>query len=256
MLSNKSKANIKTIPTDTKSVISVFTNLGFKTKWFSAHNSIENNGSIIFNIASEALEYKFKNNIISSLKFGDRMYDEELIPFLTKALQNNNQFITLHTYGSHFKFYQRYPKEFALFKPECKNKGKNKNILNECSKKSLINSYDNSIIYTDNFLSKIIKIIKDSNTILFFVADHGVALGEKGSLYNGSSDLLKTKIHQVPIMIYMTDSVLKNSFYKKKFLAAKKKQNKIMSHDNIFHSLLGCIGINSDIIDQNLNICQ
>lgn len=69
---------------------------------------------------------------------------------------SNDILIVLHTMGSHGPaYFKRYPKEFEVFKPICKT-----NQLNECSDKEITNAYDNTILYTDYFLSKVIGLLK------------------------------------------------------------------------------------------------
>ena len=64
--------------------------------------------------------------------------------------------VVLHTIGSHRLYDLRYPNEFKVFNPTCIN-----NELyystNEClDAEKLGNSYDNTIVYTDYFLSELI----------------------------------------------------------------------------------------------------
>ena len=57
----------------------------------------------------------------------------------------DNLFFVLHTYGSHFNYFERYPREFAHFTPDEATEVEVKN------RQQLINAYDNSIRYTDYF---------------------------------------------------------------------------------------------------------
>ncbi|HQH28085.1 MAG TPA: phosphoethanolamine transferase domain-containing protein, partial [Oligoflexia bacterium] len=58
--------------------------------------------------------------------------------------------IVLHQKGSHGPaYYKRHPKQFQLFQPECQDEQ-----LGECSRQEVVNAYDNSLLYTDFFLSR------------------------------------------------------------------------------------------------------
>ena len=65
------------------------------------------------------------------------------------------QIVVLHTKGSHFSYTSRYPREFAKFQPECSG------VDGSCSKQTMINSYDNSILYTDTFLMSLMTSLAD-----------------------------------------------------------------------------------------------
>lgn len=250
MLSHRTKADFIDIPPE-KSVVSVFKNLGFDSHWYSAQSSKEFGNGMLTAMAHETEDYFFVDKIKTSLKVGEKPYDETLIPYLKKALGNNNtNFVVLHSFGSHIRFSERYPENFSIYQPECLH------LPNSCKREEVENSYDNSVLYTDYFISQVIDTIKDTNTILFYVSDHGIFLGEDNVYANGNSDQAGNKVHQVPMLLYMTNSVLQNKFYKNKFVNAKTQitSNKL-SHDNLFDSILDCTGIESDLLKRNLSIC-
>lgn len=71
-----------------------------------------------------------------------------MIPLLRHYIDSlpDNLFVVMHTYGSHFNYKERYPKEFVHFTPDDATEVEVKN------RNQLINAYDNSIRYTDYFL--------------------------------------------------------------------------------------------------------
>ena len=73
-------------------------------------------------------------------------------------------FIVLHTKGSHFDYKRRYPLEFAHFVTP-----------NGARRDTIVDAYDNSILYTDWFLSELISILSARNThsALLYASDHG-----------------------------------------------------------------------------------
>lgn len=48
-----------------------------------------------------------------------------------------------------------------------------------------INAYDNSIVDLDASVHRMISRLKDRPAIYFYCSDHGVALGEKGKMFQG-----------------------------------------------------------------------
>lgn len=96
------------------------------------------------------------------------------------AHQNQDILIVLHQLGNHGpEYYRRYPEQFEQFKPVCKT-----GELKDCTQEMVDNGYDNAILYTDYFLSKVIQSLKPYDdqyeTAMLYVADHGESLGEKG----------------------------------------------------------------------------
>ncbi len=96
-----------------------------------------------------------------------------------------NILIVLHQMGNHGPaYYKRYPKSFEKFKPADKT-----NNLDTCSAEEIINAYDNAILYTDYFLSHVIKLLKQNDakfeTAMIYASDHGESLGENGLYLHG-----------------------------------------------------------------------
>ena len=85
--------------------------------------------------------------------------DEGMLVGLDEYIKNNKGkdiLIVLHQMGNHGPaYYKRYPKEFEKFTPVCKS-----NQLENCTKEEVGNGYDNAILYTDYFLSKVINFLK------------------------------------------------------------------------------------------------
>ena len=58
--------------------------------------------------------------------------------------------------GSHGPaYYKRYPDSFRKFTPTCDT-----NEIQDCDHQSLINTYDNTILYTDSVVSRTIDALK------------------------------------------------------------------------------------------------
>lgn len=115
--------------------------------------------------------------------------------------------ILLHQMGNHGPaYYQRYPKAFETYKPVCMT-----NELSKCDSQSVINGYDNAILYTDYFLNNVIDTLKtyeqDYDVVMVYMSDHGESLGENniylhGLPYKFAPDTQK----HVPAVIWSPDS--------------------------------------------------
>ncbi len=184
--------------------------------------------------------------------------DEALLPFLAKALkdrQHHKKLIILHTIGSHYRYLDRIQKKDRVFQPICHSSD-----LRSCSKDQITHMYDNTIYAIDNFLYHAIDLMKNQNAIVFYTSDHGESLGENGYYLHGAPLVNAPKEQRnVPFIIWASPLFLSQKEEKDRFEHLKKiSQHKTISHDYLFHSILGCSGITSDNkgIKADLNLCQ
>lgn len=145
----------------------------------------------------------------------------------------------MHTIGSHYQYQLRYPHHFDIFKPSLKDLPEEKISSDLSNKEKLINSYDNSIFYTDYFISSIIKRIASLKSVgaVIYISDHGEDLldDERNLFLHGNKEITRYVAH-IPLFIWLSD-LYKNYFPQKTAAVLSNKQEKI-SIDNIFYSLL------------------
>jgi lipid A ethanolaminephosphotransferase len=172
-------------------------------------------------------------------------YDEILLSGLKEQIASstkNKILVVLHTSTSHGPTYsQKYPHQFETFKPVC-----NSVELGKCSHTELINAYDNTIVYTDYILSKIIEDLKDLKeyrSAMIFVSDHGESLGEKNLYMHGLPLSIAPKEQfEIPFIVWLSDG------------SKQLKPNKVVSQHHVFHSVLSFLNIQSPIYDDKMNI--
>ena len=246
MLSYKSRKDFK-FPPQEESIIKIFEKLKFSTAFFSAQKAFGDDNGLIL-LASEAQQFHFNDTIAN--KTSDHMvYDEYLLSDLKQDLAKaGDSFIILHTQGSHFLFDDRYTENFKIFTPTCGEKD-----LTKCTQQQIINSYDNSVAYTDFFIDSVVNELKNQNALLIYISDHGQFLGEDGIYYHGPDDSVGGPYHKVPMFLWMSDNLMAQNFYRQKFNNAAKKTTDKLSHDNLFYSLLDCAGID---VDKKLSVCR
>ena len=143
---------------------------------------------------------------------GDGSYnpsDDELLKLVAAELAENasKQFIVLHTYGSHFNYRERYPADNAFFLPDFPVDAELK------YKDNLINAYDNSIRYTDNFLARLIRMLQeqDIDAAMLYTSDHGEDIfDDDRHLFLHASPVPSYYQIHVPFLIWMSDNYRKN----------------------------------------------
>ncbi|RDJ09524.1 phosphoethanolamine transferase [Rhizobium grahamii] len=161
--------------------------------------------------------------------------------------------LVLHQIGSHGPaYYLRYPKEFRRFMPECETAE-----LGKCKDDEIVNAYDNSILYTDHFLSSVIDRLKArSDKIasgLIFMSDHGESLGEKGLYLHGTPYFLAPEEQtHVPFLVWLDPDFTASMALDKTCLAQSTAQP--TSHDNLFHSVLGMMNVSTSAYNAKLDV--
>jgi lipid A ethanolaminephosphotransferase len=159
--------------------------------------------------------------------------------------------IVLHQMGNHGPaYYKRYPQEFEAFTPVCRS-----NQLDQCSQASIINGYDNALLYTDYFLAQVIGFLKQRDdtfqTALLYLSDHGESLGELG-LY----------LHGFPYRIApeAQTHVAALAWFGKQFpvdrAGLQQRAADSYSHDYLFHTLLGMFDAQTDIYQAELDLLR
>lgn len=157
--------------------------------------------------------------------------------------------IVLHQMGNHGPaYYKRYPKEYEKYTPTCQT-----NQLEKCSQEEITNAYDNTLLYTDAFLSKVIGFLKNNDdrfaTGMFYLSDHGESLGENGLYLHGFPYAIAPEAQKhVPAVMWFG----KGFSVDKKALAEKAKQPH--TQDELFHTLLGLADINTSVYNPQMDI--
>jgi lipid A ethanolaminephosphotransferase len=181
--------------------------------------------------------------------------DEGMLVGLEDYIKNNQGkdiFIVLHQMGNHGPaYYKRYPKEYEKFTPVCKS-----NQLEECTKEEVSNGYDNAILYTDYFLSKVINFLKpyskDYETAMLYMSDHGESLGENGIYLHGLPYLIAPDEQKhIGSLIWFGGEDMKEDIDVDKLNSYK---NQHFSQDNLFHTLLGLFEVDTHIYKKEMDI--
>lgn len=190
-------------------------------------------------------KYQDREVLQANCKGNECNYDEILLSGLKEqiaASSKNKILVVLHTSTSHGPTYsQKYPHQFETFTPVC-----NSVELGKCSHTELINAYDNTVVYTDYLLSKVItelKELKEFHSTMLFVSDHGESLGEKNLYMHGLPlSIAPKEQYEIPFIVWVSDG------------SKQLKSNKVVTQHHVFHSVLNFLNIQSPIYDEQMNI--
>jgi len=186
---------------------------------------------------------------------GEYCFDGALLgPFKKKLanLTHDNTLIVLHMIGSHGPtYYRRYPAEKALFLPDCQ-----RSDIQNCSNDALVNTYDNTIAYTDFVLAEIIDELQvkseelDINMSMLYVSDHGESLGEKGVYLHGLPYTFAPNEQTHIPLLYWDNDINASS----RISCLQEMSSTKISHDNLFDSMLSMVNVKSKTYNHKLDI--
>lgn len=181
--------------------------------------------------------------------------DEILLQGLQHFIDNldKDTVLVLHQMGSHGpEYFKRYPKEYERFTPVCQS-----NALNNCSRESIVNGYDNTLLYTDHVLATLIDLLRSNqdkvDTAMLYLSDHGESLGEYNLFLHGTPYMLApSQQKHVAMLAWFSDS------YQKAFSVdthcLQQSREKPLSQDNLFHSMLGLLEVDSQVYKPDLDL--
>lgn len=194
----------------------------------------------------------YKTSELNTVCNEEECRDEGMLVGLTEFIEQNrdkNILIILHQMGNHGPaYYKRYPKEFEKFIPVCRT-----NQFEKCTKEEIDNGYDNAILYTDYFLSKVINFLKkyqnSYKTGMIYMSDHGESLGENGVYLHGLPYFMAPKEQKhIGSIIWLGEN---ESDIMEKIYAKKDEE---LSHDNLFSTILGFFNVKTQVYDPKMDI--
>ncbi len=163
--------------------------------------------------------------------------------------------IVLHSMGSHGPTYHlRVTPEFEVFKPVCPTER-----IEACSREQIVNSYDNSIVYTDHVLAGLIEELRARqdtvDSVLLYVSDHGESLGENGLYLHGQPYLIAPDVQKkVPMMLWFSTGAESRLGIADECL--RDRLAVPASHDNVSHTLLGLLDVGTSVYRPGLDLLR
>jgi lipid A ethanolaminephosphotransferase len=227
---------------NSEGLLNVLARAGYAVKW------LDNQSGCKGVCQGAGIEYqKIDPKSEPDLCRADECHDGVLVRRLQSELagvQKDTVFV-LHMMGNHGPaYYLRYPPEFRRFVPDCATAE-----LRNCSREQVVNAYDNAILYTDHVLAGIVGTLANAqalDTAMLYVSDHGESLGENGLYLHGLpySIAPDTQTH-VPMITWVSSGFATADGIDRQCLLAKTEQP--LSHDNLFHSVLGLLDVQTSI---------
>lgn len=231
-----------------KSIIEAFKEVGFTTVFLSNQTP---NRTFTDYFAEEA---DYQHNIRPASTGGiitENNFDTHMLPLLQHYIDSlsGNLFVVMHTYGSHFNYHERYPREFAHFLPDDATEVEVKN------RQQLINAYDNSIRYTDYFLHSLIRMLDSTGycSALYYSPDHGEDMldDNRKRFLHASPHPTYYQLH-IPLFLWFSDSYREN--FPQAYETAQAHEDQPVSTRVAFHTMLDIASIQTPWLDTTFSL--
>jgi len=222
------------------SFIKIYNGLGYRTAFYSKQNKIGRSGQLTDMLISCAQDVQYIHN-------GGG--DFTLLDPLEHAANTvkGGQLILLHMSGSHFSYKKHYGDDFRKFVPDAYE---NENLAQYHDE--VINAYDNTIYKLDSFLVGVMDKLRDKDAVLIYASDHGDSLGKRGVFLHGTS--IQKEQYEVPLLIWYSDLYAQK--HPEIVAGLRSSLGKSVSHDNLYHTILGLGGIQSQLLDPKLDLTR
>lgn len=230
-----------------QSVLDVLDHAGLHVEWWDNNTGHKK-------IAARVPTRSFTNTVNAEFCLAGECMDGIFMQALKEyaATITQDTVLVLHQIGSHGPtYYLRYPEEFEKFKPACRTAE-----FKDCTPAEITNAYDNTIAYTDEILAQTIEFLVTQDqltTALLYVSDHGESMGEGGLYLHGSPYFMAPEFQtKVPMILWMSQAFKDQFGIDKSCVSAKKDST--LSHDNLFHSILGMLDIQTGVRNPELDL--
>lgn len=232
-----------------RGIISAFKEAGYNTTYLSTQG---HNGSFIDFFGFEADNHRFLREELGSDCIS--VVDNDLLPAVKEAIDSSDGrcLIVLHTYGSHFDYTERYDGQAPHFVPDSPVKARPEYHDN------LVNAYDNTIRYTDQFLAKLIIMLESSGheAAMVYTSDHGEDIyDDDRKMFLHASPVPSYYQLHVPFLVWMSESY-RRAHPDKWTAAIDNTPRTVSSSVSFFHTALDMAFISTPWLDRSKSVAS
>lgn len=235
---------------ENRSIIEYMNDAGYYTAWLSNQQFAHKYATVSASIAIQSDFYIFTH---SNKNKDKKSYDGKLLKPLTQVLKNKTKkkFIVLHLMGSHSDKQNRFPKEFKKFKDTTNLP--NKSYISDWDK-YLINSHDNSVLYTDWILRECIELLRKQapNSALLYFSDHGEEMFEYRDFFGHGEGNSSIYMFDIPFILWLSDGYKET--YHEMVKGLGDQLNRKYQTDDVIHSIIDLSHCYSDDFDASRSI--
>lgn len=237
-----------------KGLMAALRQAGFYTIYLS--NQPENRSFVDFFALQADQHHRIRRELQAQKPTLERhsIYDTDMLPYVERALAAGHRklFVVLHSYGAHFSYKDRYPREQAFFADDQAERAA------PSERQRLVNGYDNAIRMTDLLLDSLIRQLEarsEASTALFYISDHGedVYDDERERILHSSPSLSYYQLH-IPALFWASPKY--RELFPERVAAAKANERKAVSSHVTFHTLLDMSGVQTAYRQDRLSLLR
>jgi glucan phosphoethanolaminetransferase (alkaline phosphatase superfamily) len=176
----------------------------------------------------------------------DQWVDGDMLPVFDALMTGREQpqLFILHTIGSHWYYNSHFTDAFERFTPITRSR-----IMTSNTAEEMINSYDNTVLYTDYFLHQLIQRLRARNAILFYLSDHGEALGENGHWLHAADT---PPMHHPACIVWASPAY--QEAHPDKYDALRRNRHQHYRTDFLFPTIVEAAGIRNPAVNTQLSL--
>ncbi|MEY4318694.1 MAG: hypothetical protein RI902_2502 [Pseudomonadota bacterium] len=237
---------------ETENFLDVLQRAGYAVLWIDNQSGCKEQCDRIANINTSSLknaEHCEKGECRDTIMLAELEAQLAKLPAEKRAV---GTVVVMHQMGSHGPaYFKRTPAAFKPFQPECTDTS-----LSQCDRAQVVNAYDNTLVFTDYFLSRVIGWLKtqekNSTPAMLYISDHGESLGENNLYLHGLPYRVAPKEQKhVPMITWLSHGFEQ---YRGIHTACLQKQrDRDLSHDHLFHTVLGLMSVRTEVYQAELD---
>lgn len=212
---------------------------GYETTWISNQSSAGITDNVVAKLASLSDTVEWVGP--KGMGVGKNNPDADVLPYVKSFAEKSTgdkRFLVIHLMGSHAGFASRYPESFAYFKTEDYPD-------KPTSQRTLLAEYDNSVLYGDWVVSRIMHIFEDSEALVLFFPDHALDVYFTDSDYVGHARTSNPESVRfgsaIPFVAYPTP--LWERRFPEKAAALKSASSRSYNLENLPYTVLDLAGV-------------
>lgn len=178
-------------------------------------------------------------------------YDEVVLQKFENIIntKTKKKLIFLHLIGTHIRYSDRYPKSFNVFKS--KEQELDKDV--DMEKESIIDHYDNAVLYNDHIVSEVIKKISKQptkSTVVYF-SDHGDDVYDVNqNIFGHSEDNATPPMYEVPFLLWFSKQNPKRT----KDSILRSYTNRKYNLEDFEHTFSDLLGVSHNLFEPSKSI--
>lgn len=235
-----------------KGIAKAFEEAGWQTAFISNQR---HNGSFIDRFGMEAQKCTFIKHD-SVWPKGFEPMDHELLPLLGRTIAEADTarglLVVLHTYGSHFRYDDRYPAAQAAFTVDGPLE------VDAACRPRLLAAYDNTIRYTSMLLDSVMTTLERTGrpAAMLYTSDHGEDIFDdtKGLFLHASPYPTTYQVH-VPFMVW-TSRAYRDALPRADAALRRNADKDVSSSASAFHTMLSLGAVDTPVYSPALSVAD